>query len=151
MMPDSQTVEIIGRNLLVSWLVSDGLEVARPERDRGIDLIAYRDDQMFTAVPIQMKAATSESFSVNRKYDKFGPSLLLVHVWNMGTPDQVAYCLTYAEGMAVAEEMGYTNTATWQQRGEYSTTSPSAKLRALLQPHRMEAGDWLAKVAQLTG
>jgi len=40
---DSQTVEIIGRNYLVSRLVSDGLEVARPERDRGVDLIAYLD------------------------------------------------------------------------------------------------------------
>jgi hypothetical protein len=38
---DSQTVEIIGRNFLVSQLVRDGVEVARPERDHGIDLIAY--------------------------------------------------------------------------------------------------------------
>lgn len=37
---DSQSVEIIGRNFLVSQLVADGLEVTRPERDRGVDLIA---------------------------------------------------------------------------------------------------------------
>jgi len=40
---DSQQVEIIGRNWLVSELYRSGLEVARPERDHGIDLIAYLD------------------------------------------------------------------------------------------------------------
>jgi len=40
---DGQTVEIIGRNYLVSMLVRDGLEVARPERARGVDLITYLD------------------------------------------------------------------------------------------------------------
>lgn len=40
---DTQTVEIIGRNYLVSRLVSARLEVARPERDRGVDLIACVD------------------------------------------------------------------------------------------------------------
>ncbi len=71
---DSQTVEIIGRNYLVSQLVSAGLEVARPERDRGVDLIAYVDlDEAgggFVACPIQMKAATKASFAVDRKYEK---------------------------------------------------------------------------------
>ena len=34
-----QVVELLGRNLLATALIRDGLEVARPERDRGIDLI----------------------------------------------------------------------------------------------------------------
>jgi hypothetical protein len=65
-------VEIIGRNYLVSMVVSDGLEVARPERDRGVDLIAYLDldeARRFVACPIQMKAATTASFSLFSKYD----------------------------------------------------------------------------------
>jgi len=40
---DPQLVELAGRNWLTSQLLQAGLEVARPERDRGIDLIAYRD------------------------------------------------------------------------------------------------------------
>jgi hypothetical protein len=34
MPPDSQIVEIVGRNWLVTELYRSGLEVARPERDR---------------------------------------------------------------------------------------------------------------------
>lgn len=35
---DTQLVELAGRNWLASELLRAGLEVARPERDRGIDL-----------------------------------------------------------------------------------------------------------------
>jgi len=86
---DAQTVEIVGRNLLVSLLARDGLEVARPERDRGVDLIAYLDldeeSGRFAACPIQMKAATSRSFSLMRKYEKF-PQLLLAYIWHVDDP-----------------------------------------------------------------
>ena len=40
---DSQVVEVLGRNRLVSDLLQAGLEVALPVRDRGVDLIAYAD------------------------------------------------------------------------------------------------------------
>ena len=39
---DSQQVEILGRNLIKASLIEAGIEVATPERDNGIDLIAYR-------------------------------------------------------------------------------------------------------------
>ena len=81
-MPDAQTVEIAGRNLLVSALVAAGFEVARPERDRGIDLIAYMDlVPPFTAVPIQMKASAGTAVTLLRKYEKFD-RLLTILVWN---------------------------------------------------------------------
>lgn len=72
---DTQQVELIGRNLLVSALLRDGLEVARPERDRGVDVIAYIDvpesGKGFTACPIQMKAYSGAGFSVEAKYQRF--------------------------------------------------------------------------------
>ena len=62
---DTQVIEILGRNRLVDELLLAGLEVALPERDRGIDLIAYVDlvdsAASFAAVPIQMKAASARS------------------------------------------------------------------------------------------
>ena len=60
---DTQLVELVGRNWLTVQPLQAGLEVARPERDRGIDLIAYRDldeKQQFLAYPIQMKAFLNE-------------------------------------------------------------------------------------------
>jgi hypothetical protein len=140
---DTQTVEIIGRNYLVSMLVSDGLEVARPERDRGIDLIAYLDlDETgrFVACPIQMKAPATASFSLSGKYERIA-QLLLAYVWYANDPDRAcAYALRYNEAKGVADEMGWTRTESWR-RGAYSTTRPSHRLQKLLDPHRMRAGD----------
>jgi hypothetical protein len=147
---DSQTVEIIGRNYLVSALVNDGLEVARPERDRGVDLIAYLDldeARRFVACPIQMKAATAESFSLFSKYERIA-QLLLVHVWHVHDPDQAcAYALRYSEAKGVAEQMGWTETESWLCGG-YSTTRPSKRVLALLEPYRMKPGDWHRKVKE---
>lgn len=76
---------VLGR--LVNDLLRSGVEVATPVRDRGVDLIAYvdLDEQIgrFAAVPIQIKAATRRSFSIDQKYAKF-PDLLLAFVWGVG-------------------------------------------------------------------
>jgi hypothetical protein len=83
---DSQVVELLGRNHLVGELLRAGLEVSLPLRDRGIDLIAYADlderVKSFVARPIQMKASSSSSFSIDAKYAKF-PELILAHVWHL--------------------------------------------------------------------
>ena len=67
---DSGVVAIIGRHRRIQELLGAGLEVAVPQRDRGIDLIAYvdRDSRVsdFVAVPIQMKAATAELATADR-------------------------------------------------------------------------------------
>lgn len=97
--PDPQLVELQGRNWLASELMRAGIEVARPERDRGVDLIAYVDLDArigkFVACPIQMKAATRSVFSLYPKYAKF-PGLLLAYVWNLGSPPNTqCFALTY--------------------------------------------------------
>jgi hypothetical protein len=157
---DAQTVEIVGRNYLISQLVRDGLEVARPERDRGVDLIAYLDlDETgggFVACPIQMKAASARQFGVARKYEKFA-KLLFAYVWNVHDPGKAcSFCLTYPEALDVAEAMGWTKTASWQGgtktaggRGIYDTSRPSAKLVGLLESYRMGPGDWKRKVRKV--
>lgn len=150
---DGQTTEIIGRNLLVSQLVRDGLEVARPERDRGVDLIAYLDlDQAgggFVATPIQMKAATKATFSIAKKYEKFS-GMLFAHVWKAHEPQHAStYALTYGEALRVAEEMGWTATKSWTIKGRYETTQPSRRVLDLLEPYLMRPGDWKARVGQV--
>lgn len=152
---DTQLVELAGRNWLASELLRAGLEVARPERDRGIDLIAYLDlDEAvgsFLACPIQMKAATGAVFSLNPKYAKF-PILILAYVWNLGDSTQTkCFALTYREALAVADEMGYTKTDSWQTGGRkeipgYSTTAPSTRLREMLAPFEMNPAKWRNKI-----
>jgi hypothetical protein len=87
-------VELAGRNWLASELLRAGLEVARPERDRGIDLIAYLDlDERvssFLACPIQMKAATGALFQPVSKIceiSAINPCLRL-ESWRL-SPDEV--------------------------------------------------------------
>lgn len=152
---DTQLVELAGRNWLASELLRADLEVARPERDRGIDLIAYLDldetTSTFHACPIQMKAATQAVFSLYAKYAKF-PRLILAYVWNLRDSTQTTcFALTYREALAVADEMGYTNTDSWKTGGRnkipgYSTTAPSARLRELLTPFEMNPDKWRNKI-----
>lgn len=150
---DSQAIELVGRNQLTAELLRAGLEVALPLRDRGIDLIAYVDMgdgiTAFTAVPIQMKAASERSFSINRKYDKF-PNLLHAYVWGIQMAECLAtYALTQSEAVAVGTAMDYTDTDSWRLDGSYSTTRPSKKLLGLLEGYRMTPEKWRAKVLGL--
>lgn len=143
---DTQTIELIGRHRLMSELLHAGLEVAIPTRDRGIDLIAYVDlsskVKSFLATPIQMKAASTRSFSIDKKYEKIS-NVMLAHVWHLNTPDEaVTYGLRYPEAVAIAEELGWTKTISWQRDGRYSTSNPSKNLCALLEAHRMSPDKW---------
>jgi hypothetical protein len=135
---DTQLVELAGRSWLISQLLQAKIEVARPERDRGVDLIAYLDlDESvgdFIACPIQVKVASTSMFSVDPKYEKFH-RMLLVYVWNVKDSTRtVAYVLTYQEALGVADRMGWTKTASWKtggrhQRRGYAVTSVAENSR----------------------
>lgn len=148
---DSQQVELVGRQRLIEELLRAGFEVALPMRDRGIDVIAYfdRDESFgrFVAIPIQLKASTKEGWGVERKYARTR-DLLLVNVWNVHSPqDLEIYAAWYDEAEAIAEEMGWTKTASWMKSG-YATTRPSRRLRKLLEPLRMTTESWRRKIEQ---
>lgn len=152
---DSQVTELLGRNRLFDELLRAGLEVALPGRDRGIDLVAYADLESkvssFIARPIQMKAATATSFSIHRKYEKF-PDLILAFVWHLSSPDNArTYALFYDEALSIGEKMKWTSTASWIEKGAYSTRSPSRELIDLLEVHRMSPRAWWRKVVDPRG
>ncbi|MCI0487316.1 MAG: hypothetical protein L0229_12040 [Blastocatellia bacterium] len=146
---ESQIIELLGRNRLIDELLRAGLEVALPIRDRGIDLIAYADlgprIMQFSAVPIQMKACSECTFSLDAKYAKF-PNLLIAHIWHIDSPqDEVTFAMKYDEALVIADAMGWTKTASWK-KGYYTNTHPGSKLRDLLEQHRMNAEKWRQKV-----
>lgn len=142
---DSQRVELLGRNRLIDELLRDNLEVALPVRDRGIDLIAYVDHadgvSTYAARPIQMKAAWTQSFAIDRKYEKFS-GLLIAYVWRLNSPkDAVTYALTFDQARSIAEQMGWTRTASWE-RGAYVINKPGTRLLKALEPFQMRLGAW---------
>lgn len=146
---DSQVVELLGRNRLVSELLQAGLEVGLPMRDRGIDLIAFADlksrVERFIACPIQMKAAWERSFSVQRKYSRIR-NLLLAYVWHVGDPQRTTtYALTYQEAVQILRRMGFAKTLSWKKVG-YGVTRPGRRLIALLEPYKMTPDKWWWKV-----
>lgn len=150
---DTQTIELIGRNRLVSELLQAGLEVALPQRDRGIDLIAYldikKDAKKFIARPIQMKAASKRSFSIHKRMRQFN-GLLLVYVWYLSDLNQAqTYALTYAEAFTITKKMGYTKTKSFKKDGRFSSSSPSKELCALLDPYKMNPEKWKQKITIL--
>jgi hypothetical protein len=147
---DPQIVELAGRNRLASELQRAGIEVARPERDHGVDLVAFLDRDKFRARPIQLKAASRESFDIHCRYAEF-PELMLVYVWNVDQPVSRFFALAYAEAEDIAQAMGWTSSPSW--RGE--TTGPagfgtryfSPKLRSLLDPYEVKQPEaWMQRL-----
>ena len=158
--PDSQLVELAGRNWLMSQLLQAGLEVAKPERDRGVDLVVYLDLDKgvgdFIACPIQIKAASERSFGLDPKYKRF-PRLLLVQIWHVTESHKTqAFAMTYAEAFRIARKMGWTKTDSWKTgaksgRRGYSVHSISedGKLCRLLEPYKMRPKRWKPKVIEV--
>jgi hypothetical protein len=146
---DSQLTEIAGKHLLISHLVAAGFEVAEPLRDKGIDLVVYRDGEGgkdFAAYPIQLKASSHESFSLDRKYERFS-RLLIAYVWNVRAPDRsVVYALTFSDAMQVMEKKGYAKTDSWTKKGYYFVRSAGPELKEMLKPYKMTTERWQEKL-----
>lgn len=144
--PDTATVEVAGRNWLMAKLLTKGFEVAVPVVDRGVDLIVFREvgEEGIRALPLQLKCASAESFSLDRKYA--GRGIPLIYVWNV-LSQPTAFMLTYDEALEVLGAQA-ASTKSWSEGGKYAITSIGAGLRSRLQPY---AGrwDWLAERLKL--
>ena len=154
---DSQQVEIVGKQIVIANLIAAGLEVAEPIRDRGIDLIAFRDGiagGQFIARPLQIKTSSGESFELDKKYRPFD-SLRIVEVW---LPEPIIpneaklFSFTYDEAERVLNQMGYNMTKSWNDpakplQGRYRTRA-GKQLKAILERefriNRPE--DWLERL-----
>ena len=138
--PDSATVEIAGRNWLMAQLLTRGFEVAVPVVDRGVDLIVFKEvgDLGIRALPLQLKCASAETFSLDRKYQ--GRGIPLAYVWNVMTVPSV-YFLTFDEASDAlgAKALG---TASWRDGGKYAITSVGQGLRLRLKPF-LDRWEWL--------
>lgn len=147
---DSQLTEIAGKHLLISRLMAAGFEVAQPLRDKGIDLVAYRDGENgkeFAAYPIQLKASSRESFSLDKKYERFGPRLLIAYIWNVQEPEHSdVYALTFGDALQVMKKKGYAETDSWTKKGYYFVRSAGVELKEILEPYKMTTKRWQEKL-----
>src|ERR1700722_11854563 len=143
---DSQLLEIAGKHLLISRLVAAGFEVAEPIRDRGNELIVYRDGGDFAALPIQLKASSEQSFSLDAKYDKF-PRLLITYIWNVQTSEENdIYVLTFEEALQVLRRKGYDKTDSWKKNHRYFVRNAGIELKEMLEPYKATPKLWRSKL-----
>ena len=146
---DSQLTEVFGKNLLISHLVAAGFEVAQPVRDRGVDLVVYKDGEdakNYVPCLIQLNASSHESFSLDKKYGRF-PHLLIAYVWNVQTPVQSnVYALTFNEALQVMEKKGYAKTDSWKNDGYYFVRNAGVDLKRILEPFKMTTERWQEKL-----
>jgi hypothetical protein len=147
---DSQQVEILGRSLVKAALIEAQIEVATPERDNGIDLIAFQwntTQGIFHARPVQIKASSTFSFSIDKKYAKI-PGLIMVFVISCrAVTESAIYAMTYSQMVGIGKVMGWTKTPSWS-RGYYSCQHASPKLMTALEPHLMGADKWGAVLGE---
>ena len=113
-MEDGQLVEIVNTHKVIAAVIAAGLDVARPERDDGIDLIIYsRKGGPWVSVPVQIKSR----FNIQKKYDK-RPGLVMCYV----CPGDKVYVLTHEQAKEIARVRGYLDEAksAWRDSGSYS-------------------------------
>jgi hypothetical protein len=117
---DEQQIEYIGTAALTAALIREGFEIARPIRDRGIDLIVFSDSpgEPFAAIPIQVKAHSGAALAVHRKYEKF---VGLVHavVWQALTEPRY-FLFDNDEAISLVPERSR-QTSSWTRPGGHWT------------------------------
>src|SRR5262245_12329537 len=130
---DSQQTELVGRAYLTTQLLIAGFEVAKPERDKGIDLIVYSDvrGEPFRAVPLQLKAASSRIFSVNRKY--IGRGIVMAYIWRVLQSQPRLFLVDHDVAVQLLPE-ARRETQSWRVDGRWEDTHVGADLEAALVP-----------------
>jgi hypothetical protein len=119
--PTTANVGAAAESLVVTRLLKQGLDVARPLSDNGIDFIAYEPANQRRFVPIQVKSASSDRINFERRWFVV-PDLVLVYVWLRSEQ-----CFVF-DGVADVEAfLGRSAlTPTWQQQGIWAITRISA-------------------------
>lgn len=111
-----------------------------PSRDRGIDLVAYRDlgVRHFIAKPIQMRSFWREGIYLERKLAKF-PDLILVLVLYVGDPaQQVIYALPCRDAIKLIDG----RRLKWSKRGSFYRGPLGKELSRDLQQFKTTLQRW---------
>ena len=131
---DTQQIELVGRAWLEARLIRAGFEVARPARDRGIDLIAFSDtaSETFWACPIQLKAASAESFSLDRKYANRG--IVMAYLWDALSIEPTLFLVPYEDALSLLGNAQ--NTKSWEIDGRWAVVFSPFDISCALESHQ---------------
>lgn len=135
---DSQQKELIARAAFEAELIRRGFEVARANRDKGIDLIVFLDEpsKPFSARPIQLKASSGTRFGLQQQY-AVTDGLILAYAWNILTAPRF-FLLGYADAERLLPENAK-KTRAWLEGRAYSWPKAPQAIEHGLKPHE----DWV--------
>ena len=119
---DTQQIEQVGRAVIETRLIHAGWEVARPACDRGIDVIAYSEQPVFQARPIQLKAFTDVGISLESKYQ--GRGIYMAYIWRVLDPEPRLFVLPYEAVLDVVPPSAL-ETVSWTRDGKWYSGAPS--------------------------
>jgi hypothetical protein len=125
---DSQQKELLSTAYVEARLIREGFEIARPIRDKGIDIIVY-DEQpgsSFRAVPIQLKSYRDEGFAVSSKY--LDRDLVMIYVWHAFELAPRLIVIGHEEMLGLLSPT-LRETRSWVEGGGWSQTRIAAPLR----------------------
>lgn len=131
MKPTSANVGSAAESLVVARLLMLGLDVARPLADNGIDFLVYAaSDAERRFVPVQVKSASSDRITLERRWFAPGPDLILVFAWLSSET-----CFVF-DGLADFELLLGRSalTPTWRDKGTWANTSVGPAWRERLKP-----------------
>jgi hypothetical protein len=120
----------------VSLFISDGIEVARTERDIGIDLLVFEKNQtlneQLTVLPVKLKAFGNRGFSLNEKKYK---NMYMAYVWLNGNSSEAeVYLMSFEQAVDIAR------TSYYNKYKNVYTGSPKKTLVAEMQKYRCRPG-----------
>lgn len=88
-------------------------------------------------VEFQVLASSEPSFRVRRSMLE-KPNSLLVYIWNVGDPENLAaFGMAPREALAFVEQEGYTKRRNWAAYRETGTITVEGKVQAWLEEHRL--------------
>ncbi len=150
-MSDTGATEVLGRCWFTSQLLRSGVEVARPERDIGFDLLAYTSSASWM-LPIQLKTVGLNGLTVFQQY--VGEPVALAYVilgdqdgGNAGRSETNAYLLTPEDAWALPTVLELKHDP--DVHTTYRFASLTRPLLEQLEAHRVEPGGWQERLGQL--
>lgn len=148
----STQIELLGRHWLATQLLHAGIDLAQPDRDAGVDLIAYPTDFSWFC-PIQLKTASVNGVTMWEKY--VGKPLAVVYVL-LGAadggpatrPETRAYALPPADAWDLPRRCGRTYDPV--NHGTYRFPAVTARLQQELQLYAVTTDLWVQRLRTLS-
>lgn len=113
-----------GEALVAAELMRQGIYVAHPAYDGGIDLLAFKEEAPSIVVPIQIKARAGSCFHFQKAWFQKASGIVLVQVWNITTDPA---CFVFGSLVDVEDALGdHSASPTWWTKGTYNVTQPGA-------------------------